>query len=91
MKVKITDKAYTALKAAGATENIMQELAAAVGSHPKGKYKVDTFDGLSCLGVPLSWIRDHKADTATVMTRSEAHSLDAFAASGGLVKIRPLF
>lgn len=79
-KVGFTKKAIEALKKAGATDEVLQELlnelAKTVRKYPKGKYNIDAFDGLSWAGVRLSWLRDWKKGEALIMTIGEATELD---------------
>lgn len=55
-----------------------EQLAQTVSTFRAGEtgFDVDAFDGISIAGVPLSFLRDNKGMTVTVMTLEEAHTLD---------------
>lgn len=74
--VGFTKDAYEALKRAGASDEIFKGIADIVANRPKGKYKVDAFDGLSWACVRLSWLRNWETGKAWVMTIAEAMTLD---------------
>ena len=76
MKVGFTEDALKALEKAGITDDILKQLIHTVQNHHRSKHTVEAFDGVSCLGVPLSWLRNWNTGEAVIMTRAEARMLD---------------
>ena len=76
MKIRITDKAYRGLMAAGISEFDIQMLIDKVSSMPKRGWPVDASDDISCKDVKLSFMRHHGTDKAIIMLLSEADAVD---------------
>jgi len=70
-----TEKAIKELTEAGATNEILEMLVAKIAEFPP-KYKIDTFDGINCLGVNLSFIRNNPNNSCLILTTKEAQELD---------------
>ena len=92
MQIGLTKAAYDALTKAGCTPEIMQELSRQVIALPKKEFDIDTFDGLECCGVALSFLREHSRGFITIMTRAEAYELDRVAGRGpGVDALKSMF
>lgn len=74
----MTEDAYVALKNAGATDELLGVLAEKIDNYPK-KYAVDAFDGIQCLGINLSFLKDNKKCETLIMTLDEANACDFIA------------
>ena len=74
--VAFTEKARNSLRKAGATDEIIRELIQTIKEQPYKGYTIDTRDGITCLNIPISFIRDHARNSVLILLTEEAREAD---------------